>query len=96
MIELILLIPVMIIGLAFYLLIDASKIAMNERENTLSATEQAERQLIDEMKEKIILFYGTETIIKKKLISYDDYFKEIKTIEEKLKNYDNKRGTENE
>lgn len=87
MVELVLLIPVMIIGLMIYLVVDVPKIAINERETLLGATEQAEKQLTEEMKAKVIVYYGTEATITKKLITYDDYYKEIKKIEQ---NYNNK------
>lgn len=82
MIELVLLVPFFVVGLILFYYVDMRQ-PQNKTESLESLMEEVKQEAIDEMKEKLIYYYGMEVIKQKNFQTYEEFYEEMTNIERK-------------
>lgn len=86
MLELVMLIPLLIVGLIVFLTVDLKQPHESKMPSLEVLVEEMQNEAIKEMRGKLVEYYGNEKLVEKKLNSYDELAKEIVKIEKKGKN----------
>lgn len=82
--DMLLLIIILVFCLIVLLKTNYSDTEKNSRLQRIA--DEAEAELISEMRREIVLFYGNQIVAQKNLTTYEDYEKELSTIHQKYKN----------
>lgn len=82
MIELVLLIPLFVVGLILFYFVDMRQ-PQTKTESLETIMEEVKKEAIDEMKEKLIYYYGMEVIKQKNFQTYEEFYEEMTNIERK-------------
>ena len=79
--DLIMLVPVFIIGLVIFIMVDLKKTYKSQPPTLETLMEDIQEKATQEIRNKLIFYYGNQKLQEKNLNNYEDLYKEMISIE---------------